>query len=160
MPSVLPRTDSVSVARAPAGGQLQHDPAGALRRAEVDLDPLREGVVRALPVGGLVAVGHVARRVDVGVAGLAGRLAGGEVGARTVPAPVPDSATVVGLFVALLVTVSVPVRVPEAVGRKLTLTVQDAPAAIDVPQVLVCGKSPRDRDARDRGRRGAGVGAP
>ena len=36
----------------------------------------------------------------------------------TVPAPVPDSATVVGLFVALLVMVSVPVRVPEAVGRK------------------------------------------
>ena len=58
------------------------------------------------------------------------------------PAPVPDSATVVGLLVALLVTVSVPVRVPDAVGRKLTLTVQEAPAAIDVPQVLVCGKSP------------------
>jgi len=36
------------------------------------------------------------------------------------PAPVPDSATVVGLFVALLVIVSEPVRVPDAVGRKVT----------------------------------------
>ena len=45
-------------------------------------------------------------------------------------------------MVALLVTVRLPVRVPEAVGRKLTLTVHEAPAAIDVPQVLVCEKSP------------------
>ena len=70
------------VAGAPAGGQLQDDAARALGRAEVDLDPLRERVVGALPVGGLVAVGHVARRVHVGVAGLAGRLAGREVGAH------------------------------------------------------------------------------
>ena len=49
----------------------------------------------------------------------------------TVPAPVPVSATVVGLFVALLVTVTEPVRVPEAVGRNATLTEQDAPAASD-----------------------------
>ena len=48
------------VAGAPAGRQLQDDPAGALGRAEVDLDPLRERVVGALPVGVLVAVGHVA----------------------------------------------------------------------------------------------------
>ena len=54
-----------------------------------------------------------------------------------VPAPVPDSATVNGLFVALPLTVSVPVRVPDAVGRKLTLTVHDAPAAIELPQVFV-----------------------
>ena len=47
-----------------------------------------------------------------------------------------------GLLVALLVMVSVPVRVPDAVGRKLTFTVQDAPAAMDVPQVLDCRKSP------------------
>src|SRR5690242_8010711 len=38
--------------------------------------------------------------------------------------------------------VSEPVRVPDAVGRKLTFTVHDAPAAIDVPQVLLCWKSP------------------
>src|SRR5260370_40824356 len=35
-----------------------------------------------------------------------------------------------------------PVRVPDAVGVNLTPTVQEAPAAIDVPQVLVCEKSP------------------
>jgi hypothetical protein len=58
------------------------------------------------------------------------------------PAPVPDNATVVGLLPALLLTESVPVRVPDAVGRNVTLTVQDAPAAIDVPQVLLCAKSP------------------
>ena len=72
---------------------------------------------------------------------LVGRPAARLVG--VVPAPVPDSATVVGLLVALLVTVRVPVRVPDAVGRKLTLTVQEAPAAMALPQVLVCGKSPR-----------------
>jgi hypothetical protein len=59
-----------------------------------------------------------------------------------VPAPVPLSATVVGLFVALLVMVSVPVREPDAVGRKLTFTVHDAPAAMDDPHVLLCRKSP------------------
>jgi hypothetical protein len=53
------------------------------------------------------------------------------------PAPVPVSATVVGLLVALLVIVSAPVRVPDAVGRKLTLAVQDAPAAMDPPHVLL-----------------------
>jgi hypothetical protein len=57
-------------------------------------------------------------------------------------APVPDSDTVSAGLVALLLTVSVPVRAPEAVGVKVTLTVQLAPAAIDVPQVLVCAKSP------------------
>jgi hypothetical protein len=31
---------------------------------------------------------------------------------------------------------------PEPVGRKLTLTVQEAPAAIEPRQVLVCRKSP------------------
>jgi hypothetical protein len=55
---------------------------------------------------------------------------------------VPESATVVGLLVALLLTVTAPVRVPLAVGRKTTETAQLAPAAIAVPQVLVCVKSP------------------
>src|SRR5437764_15173523 len=35
-----------------------------------------------------------------------------------------------------------PVRVPVAVGVKVTLMAQLAPAATDVPQVLVCMKSP------------------
>lgn len=33
-------------------------------------------------------------------------------------------------------------RVPDAVGLNVTSTVQEAPAAIDVPQVFVCEKSP------------------
>jgi hypothetical protein len=53
-------------------------------------------------------------------------------------APVPDSETVNVLFVALLETVSVPFCVPVAVGLKVTVAVQDAPAASEVPQVLVC----------------------
>jgi hypothetical protein len=51
--------------------------------------------------------------------------------------PVPDSETVVGLFVALLVTVSDPVLVPVVVGRNVTDTEHEAPAAIELPQVLV-----------------------
>ncbi len=60
----------------------------------------------------------------------------------TVPAPTPVSATVVVPFDALLAMVRSPVRVPDAVGLKVTLTVQEAFAAIDEPQVLVCLKSP------------------
>ena len=40
------------------------------------------------------------------------------------------------------VSVSVPVRVPPAVGVKVTLTVQLAPAARLLPQLLLCEKSP------------------
>jgi hypothetical protein len=35
-----------------------------------------------------------------------------------------------------------PVRVPVAVGVKVTLMVQEAPAATELPQVLVSAKSP------------------
>ena len=38
--------------------------------------------------------------------------------------------------------VNVPVRLPVAVGLKVTETVQAAPAAMLMPQVLVCEKSP------------------
>jgi len=55
---------------------------------------------------------------------------------------VPDTPAVCGLFVALSVTVNVPLRVPVAVGVKVTLIVQFAPAATDVPQLLVCAKLP------------------
>jgi hypothetical protein len=34
------------------------------------------------------------------------------------------------------------VRVPVALGVNVTLIVQDAPAATDVPQLFVCAKSP------------------
>ena len=51
--------------------------------------------------------------------------------------PVPDSATVSGLPGALVATDSVPVWLPPLVGANLTLTVQEPPAAIELPQVLV-----------------------
>jgi hypothetical protein len=57
-------------------------------------------------------------------------------------APVPARATVLGLPGALSVIVTVPDRDPDAVGAKVTLIVQEAPAATDVPQVFVCAKSP------------------
>lgn len=56
--------------------------------------------------------------------------------------PVPLSAAVWGLFVALSVSVSVPVRLPVAVGVKVTLIVQLEPAVTELPQVLVWAKSP------------------
>src|SRR5207237_3765909 len=56
--------------------------------------------------------------------------------------PVPVRLTDCGLPAALSVMVIAPVRVPVAVGVKVTLMAQLAPAATDVPQVLVCTKSP------------------
>lgn len=54
----------------------------------------------------------------------------------------PVSDTVCGLLFALSVIVRVPVRLPVVVGVNVTLTVQFPPAAIDVPHVFVCEKSP------------------
>src|SRR5579864_3082486 len=51
--------------------------------------------------------------------------------------PVPDRATVCGLPVALSVTVIVPGWLPVAVGVNITVMEQLAPAATEVPQVLV-----------------------
>ena len=56
--------------------------------------------------------------------------------------PVPFNAEVCGLFAASSTTVSVPLRAPVVVGVNVTLIVQLAPAATEVPQVLVCAKSP------------------
>ncbi len=56
--------------------------------------------------------------------------------------PVPDRATVVGLFAALSVTVRLPVSAPATVGEYVTLAVHEPFAAIDDPQVLVSAKSP------------------
>ena len=52
-------------------------------------------------------------------------------------APVPVSATVCGLPVALSEMVMVPGWLPVAVGVKVTVMVQLAAAATDAPQVLV-----------------------
>ncbi len=54
--------------------------------------------------------------------------------------PVPVSATVCGLPVALSVTESVPLAFPAVVGAKLTLIVQELPAATLEPQVFVSEK--------------------
>src|ERR1700749_75583 len=54
--------------------------------------------------------------------------------------PVPDRLT--ALVTPPALTVRVPVRLPVAVGANVTLTVQEPPAAIDEPQVLVWLKSP------------------
>jgi len=76
----------------------------------------------------------------------AGRLAGDRLTTGAVPVPVRLTVSVVealpelALFVS--VTVSVPVRLPVAVGVKIIETLQLAPAASEVPQVLVCAKSP------------------
>src|SRR6266851_1832291 len=56
--------------------------------------------------------------------------------------PVPTSGTVCGLPAALSVMLIEAVRVPVAVGAKVTLIVQVAPAATEAPQVFVCAKSP------------------
>jgi hypothetical protein len=56
--------------------------------------------------------------------------------------PVPLSATLCGLPVALSVTLTVPVRVPEAVGLKATLIVQLAWSPSEAGQLLVWAKSP------------------
>ena len=56
--------------------------------------------------------------------------------------PVPDSATVSGLPGALVATDRVPVSGPPLVGANFTLTVQEPPAAMELPQVLVWVKLP------------------
>ena len=55
--------------------------------------------------------------------------------------PAPLRLTVCGLPVALSVMVMAAVRLPAAAGIKLTWMVQLAPAATEVPQVLVCANS-------------------
>src|ERR1700679_3236605 len=56
--------------------------------------------------------------------------------------PVPDSDTVSGLLGALDVTCSDPLAAPVAVGANFRLTVHEALAPSDVPQVLVCANGP------------------
>src|SRR5581483_2175306 len=56
--------------------------------------------------------------------------------------PVPVRPIDCGLPVALSLMVTVPVRAPVAAGAKVTLIVQLAPAATELPQVWVCAKSP------------------
>jgi hypothetical protein len=55
--------------------------------------------------------------------------------------PVPVRLTVCGLPGALSVTVTAADRAPVAVGEKTTTMLQAAPAASELPHVLVCVKS-------------------
>jgi hypothetical protein len=55
---------------------------------------------------------------------------------------VPERLTDWGLPVALSVRARAAVRVPLAAAVKVTLMVQLAPAATELPQLLVCAKSP------------------
>ena len=67
-----------------------------------------------------------------------------EVGERATEGatPVPAKLAVCGLPLALSVTLKVAVLVPLAVGVKVTLIVHWAPVATEVPQLLLCPKSP------------------
>ncbi len=56
--------------------------------------------------------------------------------------PVPVSLTSCGLVDALSLTVSAPVMEPRLVGLNVTLMVQLLLAASELPQLLVCEKSP------------------
>ena len=56
--------------------------------------------------------------------------------------PVPVRVAACGLPLALSVTLKVAVLVPLAVGVKVTLIVHWAPVATEVPQLLLCPKSP------------------
>ena len=56
--------------------------------------------------------------------------------------PVPDRLTVWGLSNALSVTVNCAVSLPTVAGANVTLIVQLAPAATELPQLLVWVKSP------------------
>jgi hypothetical protein len=68
------------------------------------------------------------------------RLVGERLAADAIP--VPLTLTLWGLWETLSVTVTSAVRVPVAVGWKVTVIVQLAPAAMVDPQLVVCAKSP------------------
>jgi hypothetical protein len=100
-----------------------------------------ETVAAALPV--LVIVTFCAAVVDP-TASLPNATEVGDAVSVALPppelVPVPDRLT--ALVTPPALTVRVPVRLPVAVGANVTLTVQEPPAAIDEPQVLVWLKSP------------------
>ncbi len=104
----------------------------------VPVTPIELMVNVALPVllrvstlsGPLVPTGSLAKVILVGDNDATGAM------------PVPMSGTVCGLPEALSLTVTLAVRMPDAVGAKIVLMEQDAPAATDAPQLLVCEKSP------------------
>jgi len=70
------------------------------------------------------------------------KLLGERLATAAALAPVPVRLTICGLSLALSVMVSAALRFPGPVGVNVTLIVQPAPAATELPQVVVSGKSP------------------
>ena len=70
------------------------------------------------------------------------RLLGERPATAAALAPVPVRLMICGLSLALSVMVNAALRLPAAVGVNVTLTVQLPPAATELPQVVVSGKSP------------------
>ena len=68
------------------------------------------------------------------------KLAGERLTAGAVLVPVPERATLCGLPLTLSAIFRAAEAVPLAGGLKVTLMVQLAPAATELPQVLVCAK--------------------
>ncbi len=91
------------------------------------LESVTDCAALVVPTGWLANVSEEAERLTTGA---------------EAAAPVPVKLTDCGLPEALSVMLRVPVRVPDAVGVNVTLMVQLAPAATELPQVLVWAKSP------------------
>jgi hypothetical protein len=91
------------------------------------LESVTDCAALVVPTGWLAKVSEEAERLTTGA---------------EAAAPVPVRLTDCGLPEALSVMLRVPVRVPDAVGVNVTLMVQLAPAATELPQVLVWAKSP------------------
>ncbi len=69
------------------------------------------------------------------------RLVGERLATGSAPVPVPERLTAWGLPLALSATLSEAVQLPLAEGLKVTLIAQLAPAATELPQLLVWAKS-------------------
>ena len=96
-------------------------------------------LIASVAVPLLVSVAGCAELVVFSVWLLKLRLVGDSVTAGApATAPVPVTLTVWGLPGALSVIVTIPVRVPVAVGMKVTLILQLALAAKELPQALLC----------------------
>lgn len=103
-------------------------------------DDIATELMVALDVPVLVMVVDWVPPDEATMALLNDRLAGLADNAGPGCVPVPERLTVVVLPPA--VAVKVPVRLPVLVGENVTLTVHEAPAAIEVPQLLVWAKLP------------------
>src|SRR5713226_4780622 len=91
------------------------------------LESVTDCAALVVPTGWLAKVSEEAERLTTGA---------------EAAAPVPVRLTDCGLPEALSAMLKLPVRVPDAVGVNVTLMLQLAPAATELPQVFVSTKSP------------------